>query len=162
MSDSNQNFLRSCNSRQPSFVKFCNKTMHDVSIEWIDFKGRHQTYAANCRPGEELSVRTFVGHPWMVYENKYRYSLTFTSERLTIFFPKPSAVISGRFVQTSVDILTPMCSLEKLSLQVLHKHLDNQSSVDEMLVPLIFKKRLKSLFFAQQNSQLPVKMIALE
>jgi len=164
MSDSknHDNILRSCKSRQISFVKFCNQSEQDVSIDWIDFDGRHQCYIANSKPGWQVPIKTFVGHPWMAYECRFRHSKVFSPGRDYVYFPKPSKMVNGLPTQYVINILTPMCSLEKLCLQTLHKYLNNKELVDELNLPKLMKEQLRKMFYLQEHPHLPVKIIELE
>ena len=154
--------LRSSNSRQISFVKFCNLSQHNVSIDWIDFNGRHQCYVSGSKPGWQIPIKTFVGHPWVAYEEDFRHSKVFSPDRNSVFFPKPSKMVNGLPTQYEVNILTPMCSLEKLCLQTLHKHIQEQSMVDELILPNFMKERLKKLFYFQEHPNLPLRMFGLD
>ena len=157
------NVLRSLPSRQVAFVKFCNQSKHEVSIEWIDFKGHHKPYNSRLMPGEEVSVETRVGHPWMAYERHFRHPMIFSSNRSMIYFPTRSRMISRRASQAVVNILTPMLSLEKLCLQTLHKSLPNESALEKLDLPNMFKKKLMKLFFRQnpKNINSPIRLMAI-
>ena len=159
---SGDNVLRSCKSRQISFVKFCNMSTNAIAIDWIDFNGRHQCYIANMKPGHEIPVKTFVGHPWMAYEYHFRHVMAFSPARHIVFFPEPSKMVNGMPTHHIVNVLSPMCSLEKLCLRLIHKHLKNKTVIDALDIPPSFKKRLHKLFYLQENPQLPVQIFEID
>lgn len=155
--------LRSCASHQVSFVKFQNHSKYKVSIEWIDFRGDHQPYLKDCKPGNEFSVKTYVGHPWVAYETHFRYPMMFSSNRSMVFFPVASKMISGMPTQSLVKILTPLLSLEKLCLQVIHKHLFNDSELNNLNLPRSLQKQLEYLIKQKSElNNLPIKIQAAD
>lgn len=46
-------------------ILFENRTAARVNVVWLDQQGRRRTYA-RISPGDSTTVRTFVGHPWLV------------------------------------------------------------------------------------------------
>ena len=156
--------LRSCSSQQISFVKFYNKSDDVVLLEWIDFNGRRrQLPDINIlKPGCQVSVKTYVGHPWMACLQKFRHNMVFSHNSDFVFFPSPSLMNDGSPSQHIVNIHTPMRSLELLCLLMLHKHLEHVSEIDNLNISASMKIRLRKLFDIQQNPHLPVKMIELE
>ena len=153
------NILRSCRSNQIAFVKFYNASKYEISIEWIDFHGHHKAYHAKCKPGELFPVKTYVGHPWLAYESKYRYLMKFSPGNLSVYFPKGSQMINGMPTQDVVTVLTPLSNLEKLCLQTVHKNLTDIKDINQLNVPKIIKQKLKELFDSQYNPNTPIRMI---
>ncbi len=57
--------VKSLNSATPAKITFINKSGMYRSIMWLDFKGRPKDYA-NLNSGQEVTLDTFLTHPWMV------------------------------------------------------------------------------------------------
>jgi len=58
-------YVRSKNSDTPASIKFINDTGAYRSIYWIDFNGTGRPYG-NIDPGQEVTQKTFLTHPWMI------------------------------------------------------------------------------------------------
>lgn len=65
VSCSRQGKIRSKNSDTAAKIIFKNTSGAYRSIMWLDFEGRPKTYA-NLNAGEEVTLETFLTHPWMV------------------------------------------------------------------------------------------------
>lgn len=63
--------LRSINNVHRSFVKFVNRTLHNVVLYWIDYQGQAVSYGA-LSPGDCLDIDTFVTHPWIFVDQETR------------------------------------------------------------------------------------------
>ncbi|MGE3145195.1 MAG: hypothetical protein AB7K35_06385, partial [Pseudorhodoplanes sp.] len=57
--------LRSPNSTQATAVTFVNASGMSRGILWIGFDGHPKDYAS-LNPGERTTIKSFVGHPWMI------------------------------------------------------------------------------------------------
>ena len=55
---------KSNRSEVPVSVTFVNQTGSYRSVMWIGFDGQPVNYA-NLDPGQQFTINTFVGHPWM-------------------------------------------------------------------------------------------------
>ncbi len=76
--------LFSKNSDVPTKVTFVNNSGMQRSIQWIDFKGDLKDYGG-LNPGAQITLDTFVTHPWMV--------ATGPGDCLQIFMPDPQPAI---------------------------------------------------------------------
>jgi hypothetical protein len=79
---------RSKNNNTPAKVTFVNTSGMYRSLLWLDFKGQ-PTSMTGLNPGEQVTVETFVTHPWMV--------ATGPGDCLQLFMPSPgvSTVVLG-------------------------------------------------------------------
>jgi len=57
--------VKSQNSAMPAKITFINKSGMYRSIMWLDFNGRPKDYAS-LNSGQEVTLDTFLTHPWMV------------------------------------------------------------------------------------------------
>jgi len=57
--------VKSQNSATPAKITFINKSGMYRSIMWLDFSGQPKDYA-NLNSGQEVTLDTFLTHPWMV------------------------------------------------------------------------------------------------
>jgi hypothetical protein len=57
--------VRSRNSDKPANVTFVNTSGMHRAIIWLDFKGEPTDYAA-LNSGEQVTIDTYVTHPWMI------------------------------------------------------------------------------------------------
>ena len=57
--------VRSKNSNTPTTITFVNKAHTQRAILWLDFKGHAKDYAM-LAPGQSVTLKTFLTHPWMV------------------------------------------------------------------------------------------------
>uniref|UniRef100_H2XQ20 SOCS box domain-containing protein n=1 Tax=Ciona intestinalis TaxID=7719 RepID=H2XQ20_CIOIN len=154
--------LKSCRSNQVSYVKFCNKTGTYISLEWIDFRGHHIKYIERLKPDHEFAVQTFVGHPWMAFDSKYRYRMGFSKERTFVYFPIGSFMDGYTPSQTSVVVYQLERTLKQLCLQVIHKHLKNITSVNHLPIPQPLKVNIRRLFFNQADHDLPIRLVEMD
>ncbi|CAK8696714.1 unnamed protein product [Clavelina lepadiformis] len=153
------NILRSCPSNNVAYVKFMNVSIHTVSLEWIDFQGHHKKVAKLLRPQEQLSIKTYVGHPWVAYESKYRHAMAFSTDKAFVYFPVASVLNSGVPTQSHIKIITPMHTLERLCLQVLHKYAQiDESVIMHLDIPHHLQQKLQKLFFNQRNTDILIRM----
>ncbi|KAF8188872.1 von Hippel-Lindau disease tumor suppressor, beta/alpha domain-containing protein [Mycena galopus ATCC 62051] len=74
--------LRSHESIISTYVTFMNKTRQTVTINWINFEGNPVEYWT-LRIGQQVQLRTFVSHPWVIRDSN--------SRTIAVFFPQPSA-----------------------------------------------------------------------
>ncbi|MFA5951372.1 MAG: hypothetical protein WC807_13925 [Hyphomicrobium sp.] len=58
-------YVRSKNSDTPASITFINDTGVHRSLYWIDFNGTGRPYG-NIDPGQEVTQKTFLTHPWMI------------------------------------------------------------------------------------------------
>ena len=65
VSCSKQGQIRSKNSDTAAKITFKNNSGAYRSILWLDFKGQPKNYA-NLNSGEEITLETYLTHPWMV------------------------------------------------------------------------------------------------
>lgn len=66
-----QPLLRSINNEHKSFVKFINKTLHNVILYWIDYQGQAVSYGV-LSPGDCRLIDTFDTHPWIFVDQETR------------------------------------------------------------------------------------------
>jgi hypothetical protein len=57
--------VKSQGSDRPAKITFVNKSGMYRSIMWLDFGGQPKDYA-NLQAGEEVTLDTFLTHPWMI------------------------------------------------------------------------------------------------
>ena len=154
------NILRSCPSSVKSYVKFCNQSKKNVSIEWIDNHGHHKCFCHELKPEKCFSVVTFVGHPWIAYESHFRHQMVFNQNRKLIYFPAASPEDSESPVQIVANVLTPLHSLTDLCLQVVHMTLLSRSAIGSLQLPMLLEKKLQNLFENQENKDIPIRLTA--
>jgi hypothetical protein len=56
--------VRSLPSRIVTAMDFVNATSDVRRVYWLDYEGKRQLYG-ELRPGETLSIQTFLTHPWL-------------------------------------------------------------------------------------------------
>lgn len=156
--DLNSNILKSCRSSVISFVKFTNCTSQRVRLEWVNFTGGRVCYCKELKPGDHFSVKTYVGHPWVACESKYKHPLCFDTERETIYFPVASDFSADMPSQAKVDIFTPHKRLSTTCLHVIHRHLSQRGAINQLEISRNFVMQLESLFDAQENRNTPIVM----
>ena len=158
----NKRHLASVPSNEVSYVRFFNLSKKSVSLEWIDFHGHHQIYYSNLKPNEAIDVKTYVGHPFVVYETNYRHQLCFSNnveKQFMVFFPT-SSIMQTRtgsvYVSRRVNIVSPLHKLEELCLCKLHKLIKDEVCVDSLLLPIFLKDQIKLKFYHQKNPDTPI------
>ncbi|KAJ7756129.1 von Hippel-Lindau disease tumor suppressor, beta/alpha domain-containing protein, partial [Mycena olivaceomarginata] len=60
-----------------TYVTFMNKTNQTVTINWINFEGNPIQFAT-LGIGQQVQLRTFVSHPWVIRDSN--------SKTLAVFF----------------------------------------------------------------------------
>ncbi|KOC60920.1 hypothetical protein WH47_05698 [Habropoda laboriosa] len=76
--------LRSINNVERSFVKFINKTLHNVILYWIDYQGQAVSYGV-LSPDDSLDINTFVTHPWIFVDQESRDSCEVVADDRILF-----------------------------------------------------------------------------
>ncbi|WP_431878674.1 hypothetical protein [Micromonospora marina] len=75
--------LRSHGGGPSTFVDFVNARESTVVVHWINYDGRRQQYAV-LRPGQSYRQQTYVGHPWVVADERGRGLACFEPDRQTL------------------------------------------------------------------------------
>ncbi|MFG1673894.1 hypothetical protein [Micromonospora sp. NPDC049282] len=73
---SRESSLRSRSGGPETFVEFVNARSATVVVNWLDYGGRRQRYAV-LRPGQTYRQQTYVGHPWVVTDDRGRALVCF-------------------------------------------------------------------------------------
>ena len=150
--------LHSVNSWEKCLVNFVNYTPHNISLEWLDFQGNHVRYADSLMSLDSIKIQTYVGHPWVVYEEHFRHEQSLTLERSNVYFPGPPSsamdLQNGTFVD--VPIFTPLKSLEKLCLELIHKKLHSEMDLEKLSIHPLFIKKVNHLFYNQKNINIKI------
>lgn len=157
-------YLHSVESWDECLVNFINCTSQSISLEWLDFEGNHVRYADSLPSLSSIKIQTYVGHPWVAYEEHFRHRRSFTSRRSVVFHPGPPSssqdLMHGRHID--VPILTPLQSLENLCLQSIHIHLPYETDLHQLCIHPRFKNILKYLYFTQKNLNLKIRKVCPE
>ncbi|MFI5835091.1 hypothetical protein ACIA5A_15605 [Micromonospora sp. NPDC051300] len=72
--------LRSRSGGPETFVDFVNARSGPVVVYWLDYGGRRQRYAV-LQPGQTYRQQTYLGHPWVVADER--------DQALVCFEPAP-------------------------------------------------------------------------
>ncbi|MEU8073455.1 hypothetical protein AB0B20_27260 [Micromonospora sp. NPDC049151] len=80
---SRESTLRSHGGGPSTFVDFVNAHGSTVVVHWINYEGRRQQYAV-LRPGQSYRQQTYVGHPWVVADERGRGLVCFEPARHTL------------------------------------------------------------------------------
>lgn len=120
--------LRSINNDHRVFVKFINKTPHNVNLYWIDYQGQAVTYGALV-PNDYVDINTFVTHPWIFVDTETmdRY----TVNQKDVFFPE----LMQRPDRVRIYITLPLYTLRELSLRAIRKCLKNDLQAFQLDIP---------------------------
>ncbi|MDG4803432.1 hypothetical protein [Micromonospora sp. WMMD980] len=73
---SRESTLRSRSGGPETFVDFVNARSGTVVVYWLDYGGARQRYAV-LRPGQTHRQQTYVGHPWVVTDDRGRALVCF-------------------------------------------------------------------------------------
>jgi len=156
-----QGHLVSIPSSSPSHIQFVNNSKYVVSLEWIDFHGKHQNYCPQLQPLQAVNAKTFVGHPFVAYERKHRHQMSFWNgvSRNLICFPTSSRRESENgviYISSRMVITIPMRSLKDTCLQFVHKLVAEQSNIDLLPIPDLIKISLQQKFMEQFDFNIPI------
>ena len=80
---SRESRLRSHGGGPSTFIDFVNTRESTVVVHWINYDGRRQQYAV-LRPGQSYRQQTYVGHPWVVADERGRGLVCFEPARQTL------------------------------------------------------------------------------
>jgi len=80
---SRESRLRSHGGGPSTFIDFVNSHGSTVVVHWINYEGRRQQYAV-LRPGQSYRQQTYVGHPWLVADERGRGLVCFEPARQTL------------------------------------------------------------------------------
>ncbi len=80
---SRESRLRSHGGGPSTFIDFVNSHGSTVVVHWINYDGRRQQYAV-LRPGQSYRQQTYVGHPWVVADERGRGLVCFEPDRQTL------------------------------------------------------------------------------
>lgn len=80
---SRESTLRSRSGGPETFVDFANARSATVVVYWLDYGGRRQRYAV-LRPGQTYRQQTYVGHPWVVTDDRARALVCFEPASRTL------------------------------------------------------------------------------
>ena len=166
-----RDYIHSVPSHAVVLAEFINKTKDMVSLEWLDWDGKHVVY--HClEPDEHHCMNTYVGHPWVVYEKDFRHEKVFMVRNLdkfkdlpktirkrkpvlrSVYFPGPRSTPLSLKNQKfyKVHILTPMKTLEDICLQYLHKKDIDQDDLPRLgIANEHLKSKLFWLIFMENN-----------
>lgn len=159
--DDDLSIVHSIESWDECLVDFVNCTSGNISLEWLDFQGNHVRYA-DCLPSmHSIKISTYVGHPWVVYEERYRHKRCFNLQREQVYYPgPPSPPHDLQFgIHSCVPILTPMKSLQDCCLELIHTALHSEADVERLPVHPMFKRKLGSYFNSQRNLNLKIRKV---
>ncbi|SCG59309.1 hypothetical protein [Micromonospora humi] len=73
---SRESSLRSRSGGPETFVDFVNARSGTVVVYWLDYGGQRQRYAV-LGPGQTHHQQTYVGHPWVVTDDRGRALVCF-------------------------------------------------------------------------------------
>ncbi|WP_089154529.1 VHL beta domain-containing protein [Micromonospora sp. NBS 11-29] len=80
---SRERTLRSTGGGPETFVEFVNARSAPVVVNWLDYGGRRQRYAV-LQAGRSYRQQTYVGHPWVVTDERGRALVCFEPARQTL------------------------------------------------------------------------------
>ncbi|QLQ38939.1 hypothetical protein [Micromonospora robiginosa] len=80
---SRESTLRSRSGGPETFVDFVNARSAPVVVHWLDYGGQRQRYAV-LQPGQAYRQQTFLGHPWVVTDER--------DQALVCFEPAPQTL----------------------------------------------------------------------
>ncbi|XP_069796010.1 von Hippel-Lindau disease tumor suppressor [Narcine bancroftii] len=108
--------LRSHDSRQSSFVTFCNCTGRRVRPVWLNYSGQPVSYAElAAKTGRR--VNTYMGHPWMFRDAASDDRLLVNGHE--VFVSPPGRVNeTGQPQYIMINITIPVYTLKERCLQV--------------------------------------------
>lgn len=160
--------LRSINNVERSFVKFINKTLHNVILYWIDYQGQAVSYGV-LSPDDSLDINTFVTHPWIFVDQETRDRYTVNQQN--VFFPEPwfakyrrlrsqhsRSELPQRPERTNVYITLPVYTLRELSLRAIKRRLTHDRQAFQLDIPRSLQYELATMLprnadiFRAQNS----------
>ena len=98
---------RSVESKEPTYVRFVNKSGKKAELIWLDYEGKKVPYI-RLEPEEGVDINTYVTHPWLVEECDTGEALSVLSQ--PIYYPKASPE------RSVVHISLPLYSLRKAAL----------------------------------------------
>ncbi|WFE37994.1 hypothetical protein [Micromonospora sp. WMMD998] len=75
--------LRSNGGGPSTFIEFVNVRTRPVVVYWLDYHGRRQRYAV-LQAGRSHRQQTYVGHPWVVTDERGRALVCFQPEPRTM------------------------------------------------------------------------------
>ncbi|CAL7952191.1 unnamed protein product [Xylocopa violacea] len=132
--------LRSLDNVNRVFVKFVNRTLHDVVLYWIDYQGRAVNYGT-LRYNESLDIDTFVTHPWIFVDRDTHDRYVVDNE--DVFFPKPMSRCAR--ARRYVCITLPMFTLRRLSLRAIRQRLTHKRQALQLDIPRCLQQELASM-----------------
>ncbi|CAK9797311.1 von Hippel-Lindau disease tumor suppressor [Anthophora plagiata] len=147
--------LRSINNVERSFVKFINKTLHNVILYWIDYQGQAVSYGV-LSPDDSLDINTFVTHPWIFVDQETRDR--YTANQQNVFFPEPwfakyrrlrsqhsRSELPQRPERTNVYITLPVYTLRELSLRAIKRRLTHDRQAFQLDIPRSLQYELATM-----------------
>ncbi len=69
LSPTHERRLRSHGGGPETFIDFVNTRRERVAVYWLNYEGRRQRYAL-LEPGQSYRQQTYVGHPWVVTDER--------------------------------------------------------------------------------------------
>lgn len=152
---SEDNSLKSRQSRITSPIQFVNRTGRSVTLIWINFRGEEDhSITRTLANNSNVNVNTFVTHPWIAKDEvtKERMLLNFND----VFYPMEPTIRrigdaesrSNRrvlAVRKQVVITAPVLSLEDYCKKEIMKHVPDQSIKKLPLPQRIILKLLQPL-----------------
>uniref|UniRef100_UPI00383BD0EA von Hippel-Lindau n=1 Tax=Apis mellifera TaxID=7460 RepID=UPI00383BD0EA len=154
-----QPLLRSINNVHRSFVKFVNRTLHNVVLYWIDYQGQAVSYGA-LSPGDCLDIDTFVTHPWIFVDQETRDR--YTVNQKDVFFPEPwfaryrdlqRSELPQRHERTSVYITLPVYTLRELSLRAIKRRLTHDRQAFQLDIPRSLQYELATMLPRNEDEE---------
>ncbi|XP_031774247.1 von Hippel-Lindau-like protein isoform X2 [Apis florea] len=151
--------LRSINNVHRSFVKFVNRTLHNVVLYWIDYQGQAVSYGA-LSPGDCLDIDTFVTHPWIFVDQETRDR--YTVNQRDVFFPEPwfaryrdlrRSELPQRHERTSVYITLPVYTLRELSLRAIKRRLTHDRQAFQLDIPRSLQYELATMLPRNEDEE---------
>ncbi|XP_017794975.1 PREDICTED: von Hippel-Lindau disease tumor suppressor [Habropoda laboriosa] len=154
--------LRSINNVERSFVKFINKTLHNVILYWIDYQGQAVSYGV-LSPDDSLDINTFVTHPWIFVDQESRDRYTVNQQN--VFFPEPwfakyrrlrnqnpPRELPQRPERTNVYITLPVYTLRELSLRAIKRRLTHDRQAFQLDIPRSLQYELATMLSRNEDN----------
>ncbi|KAG7202160.1 hypothetical protein KM043_015842 [Ampulex compressa] len=157
--DQRQPILRSINNIHRSFVRFINKTSHNVTLYWIDYQGLAVKYGV-LSPNDYMDIDTFVTHPW-IFVDKETGDRYMVNQR-DVFFPEPwfAKYLGMRLNQRALRIertynyiTMPVYTLRELSLRAIKRCLRNDKQPFLLDIPRSLQHELARMLRGRQGTE---------
>ncbi|OAD54125.1 Von Hippel-Lindau disease tumor suppressor [Eufriesea mexicana] len=151
--------LRSYNNVHKSFVRFINKTLHNVILYWMDYQGQAVSYGV-LAPDDCRLIDTFDKHPWVFVDQETgdRY----VANQRDVFFPDPwfgknrsleHSETPVKYERTDVYITLPVYTLRDLSLRAIRQCLTHDQQAFQLEIPRSLQLELADMLPQNKESE---------